>query len=72
MYFKKTHLRALDLLIAFYALTMKGFVQIFTTYYAVFMSFVCKTSTGFSCSKMIGSQFIVVDLLNLNLRISFS
>lgn len=36
------------MLSAFYALKTKGDVPIFTTYYAVFMSFVCKTSTDLS------------------------
>lgn len=35
------------MLITFYALNAKGYVPIFTTYYAVFLSFVCKTSTDF-------------------------
>lgn len=41
-------LRVADVLMAFYALKTKGYVPIFTTYYAVFMSSVCKTSTDLS------------------------
>lgn len=44
----KCILRASDLLIAFYALNTRGYVPIFTTCYAVFISFVCKTSTDSS------------------------
>lgn len=46
---KKTQLGASDLQVVFYALSVKGSVQIFTTYYAVFISFLCKTLPSFPC-----------------------
>lgn len=43
----KCILRTSDMLITFYALKNKGYVPIFTTYYAAIISFVCETSIDF-------------------------
>lgn len=49
--FLRRQLEAADLQVVFYALNIKGYVQIFTTYCAVFISFLCKTSPSLSCIR---------------------
>lgn len=59
------------MLIAFYALKTKGYVPIFTTCYAVFMSFVCKTLTDLSFINCLEESLLDLILLNLILKGSF-
>lgn len=54
--------------VVFYALDIKGLCK----YSLHIMQYLCKTSPFLLHSSVFESQFMVIDLLNLKLRVSFS